>query len=180
MEMMHMSKSVSSSAALPVTHALLRFLIVINWLGGAAIVALLVLAPNKQWILSAFQLPSSPEGDRIVMGLRAVAVLGLAVIPLNYVVLKRLLAMVETVRAGDPFVAANALRLRAIAWALFVLQLLSVVIGAIGKAISTAAHPVHLDAGFSINGWLAVLLTFLLARVFAEGAHMREDLEGTV
>lgn len=38
----------------------------------------------------------------------------------------------------------------------------------------------HLDAGFSINGWLAVLLTFLLARVFAEGTHMREDLEGTV
>jgi hypothetical protein len=33
---------------------------------------------------------------------------------------------------------------------------------------------------FSINGWLAVLLTFLLARVFAEGALMREDLEGTV
>jgi len=47
-------------------------------------------------------------------------------------------------------------------------------------AISTPAHPLHLDAGFSINGWLAVLLTFLLARVFAEGAAMREDLEGTV
>ena len=29
-------------------------------------------------------------------------------------------------------------------------------------------------------GWLAVLLTFLLARVFAEGTLMRDDLEGTV
>ena len=94
--------------------------------------------------------------------------------------LKRLLGMVETVRAGDPFVAANADRLQAIAWALLVLQLLSIVIGAIGKAISTPAHPVDLDAGFSINGWLAVLLTFVLARVFAHGALMREDLEGTV
>jgi hypothetical protein len=46
--------------------------------------------------------------------------------------------------------------------------------------LSTPAHPVNLDAGFSINGWLAVLLTFVLARVFAEGALMREDLEGTV
>ena len=54
------------------------------------------------------------------------------------------------------------------------------VIGASGKAVSTPAHPVHLDAGFSINGWLAVLLTFLLARVFAEGTLMREDLKGTV
>jgi len=88
--------------------------------------------------------------------------------------------MVETVRAGDPFVATNAQRLRAIAWALLALQLLSLVIGAIGKMVSTPAHPVDLDAGFSINGWLAVLLTFLLARVFAEGTLMRDDLEGTV
>ena len=88
--------------------------------------------------------------------------------------------MVETVRAGDPFVAANAYRLHAIAWALLALQLLSIAIAAIGKAISTPANPVDLDAGFSINGWLAVLLIFVLARVFAEGALMREDLEGTV
>ncbi|MEO5617120.1 MAG: hypothetical protein ABIS67_05075, partial [Candidatus Eisenbacteria bacterium] len=54
---------------------------------------------------------------RLVMGLRAVAVIGLATIPLSYVILKRLLAIVETVRAGDPFVAANASRLQGIAWA---------------------------------------------------------------
>ena len=130
--------------------------------------------------MSAFKLSPSPEAERLVMGLRAIAVLGLAAIPLNYVVLKRLLAIVETVRAGDPFVAANAYRLQAIAWALLALQLLSLVIGAIAKTVSTPAHPLDIDAGFSINGWLAVLLTFLLARVFAEGALMREDLEGTV
>src|SRR6185436_12424128 len=157
-----MSRPASSSAALPTAYVVLRILIVLNWLGGAAILALLVVMPNEQWIMTAFKLSPSPEAERLVMGLRTIAVLGLAVIPLNYVVLKRLLAIVETVRAGDPFVAANADRLRAIAWALLTLQLLSIVIGAIGKTISTPAHPVHLDAGFSINGWLAVLLTFLL------------------
>jgi Protein of unknown function (DUF2975) len=175
-----MSRSASSSAALPIAHAVLRILIIANWLMGVAILALLVVMPNEQWIMSAFKLPPSPDAERVVMGLRAVAVLGLAVVPLNYIVLKRLLAIVETVRAGDPFVAANAYRLQAIAWALLALQLLSVVIGAIAKAVSTPAHPVHLDAGFSINGWLAVLLTFLLARVFAQGTLMREELEGTV
>ena len=175
-----MSKPVPSSAALPIAHVVLRILIILNWLGGAAILALLVVMPNEQWIMSAFQLAPSPEAKRLVMGLRAVAVLGLAAIPLNYVVLKRLLAIVETVRAGDPFVAANAARLRAIAWVLLALQLLSLVIGAIGKSISSPAHPVDLDAGFSINGWLAVLLRFILARVFAEGTLMRDDLEGTV
>jgi hypothetical protein len=168
------------SPALPIARVVLRILIVVNWLGGAAILALLVVMPNKEWIMSAFHLSPSPDADRLIMGLRAVAVLGLATIPLNYVVLKRLLAIVGTVREGDPFVAANASRLQTIAWSLLALQLFSLVIGAIGKAVSTPAHPVHLDAGFSINGWLAVLLTFLLARVFAEGTVMREDLKGTV
>ena len=150
-----MSKPAPSSAALPLAYVVLRILIVVNWLFGAAILALLVVSPNEQWIMSAFRLSPSPEAERLVMGLRAVAVFGLASIPLNYSVLKRLLAIVETVRAGDPFVAANASRLQAIAWALLALQLLSLVIAAIAKTVSTPAHPLDLDAGFSINGWLA-------------------------
>jgi len=175
-----MSSSVSSSAALPIAHVALRILIVVNWIGGALILVLLVAMPNEQWIMSAFKLSPSPEAERVVMGLRAVAVLGIVTIPLNYIVLKRLLEIVKTVREGDPFVAANAARLQTIAWVLLTLNILSMVIGAIGKAVNTPATPVHLNAGFSINGWLAVLLIFLLARVFAEGTHMREDLEGTV
>jgi len=168
------------SAALPIAHAALRILIVLNWLSGAAIALLLVAMPTRQWIMRSFNLSPSPEADQVILGLRAVAVLGLVAIPLNYLVLRRLLAIVETVRAGDPFVAANASRLQAIAWTLLGLQLLSLAIGAIAKAISSPEHPVHLQAGFSISGWLAVLLVFLLARVFAEGALMREELEGTV
>ena len=175
-----MPKPVSSSAALPIAHVVLRILIVLNWLGGLAILALLIVMPNERWIMSAFKLSPSPDAERVVMGLRAIAALGLVVIPLNYGVLKHLLAIVKTVREGDPFVAMNALRLRTIAWILLTLQLFSIVIGAIARAISTPEHPINLDAGFSISGWLAVLLTFLLARVFAAGTLMREDLEGTV
>ena len=175
-----MSRPAPSSAALPIAHVLLRILVVANWLMAGVILALLLVSPNERWIMSAFHLSPSPEAERLVMGLRAIATLGLVTIPLNFVLLKRLLAIVETVRGGDPFVPANAARLQTIAWVLLALQLLSIVIGAIGKAVSSAAHPVKLDAGFSINGWLAVLLTFLLARVFAEGTRMREDLEGTV
>jgi Protein of unknown function (DUF2975) len=175
-----MSRPASSSAALPIAHVVLRILVVMNWLMGAAILALLVVMPNEQWIMTAFKLAPSPEATRLVMGLRAIAVLGLGAIPLNHAVLTRLRAIVETVRSGDPFVAANGDRLQVIAWALLALQLLSLVIGAIAKTVSTPAHPLDLDAGFSISGWVAVLLTFLLARVFAEGTRMREDLEGTV
>ena len=170
----------TSSAALPLAHVVLRILVVLNWVMGAGIFALLFVVPTEQWILSALDLVPSPEADRVIFGLRAIALLGLAAIPVNYIVLKRLLEIVGTVRVGDPFVAANAYRLQAIAWLLLTLQILSMIIGAIGEAVSSPAHPVDIDAGFSINGWLAVLLTFLLARVFAEGTRMRDDLEGTV
>ena len=175
-----MSGPASSSAALPIAYIVLRILIVVNWLGGAVILVLLVAMPTRQWIMSSLDLSPSPEADRVVMGLRAIAVIGVALTPLNYLILKRLLAIVETVRAGDPFVAANAVHLQQIAWVLLTLQLLSLVVGAIVKTISTPEHPIHMSAGFSINGWLAVLLTFLLARVFAEGAYMREYLAATV
>ena len=175
-----MVKPTSSSAVLPIAHAMLRILIVLNWLTGIAILVLLLIAPNEHWIMSAFDLSPSPEAERLVMGLRAIAVLGLAAIPVNYAGLKRLLAIVETVRAGDPFVAANASRLQGIAWVLLALQLVSLVIDGIARTVALPGRPLDVDAGFSINGWLAVLLTFLLARVFAVGTRMREDLEGTV
>jgi hypothetical protein len=175
-----MTHRAASSAALPIAHLALRTLIVLNWLVGAAIVILLVAMPTERWIMSALELQPSPDADRVIAGLHWMAVLGVVSIPLNFLALKRLLAMVETVRAGDPFVAANARRLQVIAWVLLTLQLLSLVIGAIARTISTPAHPIDVDAGFSVSGWLAVLLTFLLARVFAEGTVMRDDLAGTV
>jgi hypothetical protein len=170
----------SYSAALPIAFVLLRLLVVLNWLVGAAILALLLVMPNERWIMAAFQLAPSREAEIIVMGLRAIAVAGLITIPINHLILKRLLAMVDTVRVGDPFVAANASRLQSIAWALLVLQLIGVVIWLIAETISTPAHPVDINAGASPSGWLGVLLTFVLARVFAVGTVMREDLEGTI
>ena len=171
----------SLGAALPMAYVFIRILIVLNWLVGACILGLLIATIiAEQWTFSALGIGSASGIPQAIAGLRAVAVLGLVSIPLNFMVLKRLLAIVVTVRQGDPFVAENAYRLNAIAWALLGLQLISLAIGAIGKAISTPHHPLHLDAGFSTSGWLAVILTFVLARVFTEGTLMRQDLEGTV
>jgi hypothetical protein len=171
----------SYAAALPIAHAVLRILIVLNRLFGAAILALLIATiVAEQWTFTALGFTPASAVPEMAAWLRAIPVLGLVAIPLNDLVLRRLLAIVETVRRGDPFVAANATRLQAIAWALVALQFVGIAIGGIGAAISTPANPLHLDAGFSVTGWLAVLLTFVLARVFAEGTRMREDLEGTV
>src|SRR5438045_9079355 len=141
-----MTRPASSSAALPIAYVMLLTLIVRTWMMVVVILALLFVMPNEQWILRSFGLAPSPESQRLVMGLRAIAVLGLAAIPLNYVVLKRLLAIVETVRAGDPFIAANAARLNAIGCALLALNVLSIVIGAIANSVSSPAHPLHISA----------------------------------
>ncbi|HEU4523080.1 MAG TPA: hypothetical protein VFT12_13815, partial [Thermoanaerobaculia bacterium] len=64
-----MGSPASSSAALPIAYGLLRILIVVNWLSGVAILALLLVSPNEQWIMSAFGLSPSAEAERLIMGL---------------------------------------------------------------------------------------------------------------
>jgi hypothetical protein len=168
------------SPVLPIAHAGLKIMIILNWVMAAFILALLFAAPTREWIIKSLDLSGSPDAERVVWSFRMIAALGLVSVPFNYVVLKRLLAIVDSVRDGNPFVAVNASRLQTIAWCMAAVQILSMSIGALGKSISTPEHPVQLGAGFSVNSWLAVLLTFVLARVFAEGTRMREDLDGTV
>jgi hypothetical protein len=169
-----------SSPSLPIAFIGLRMLIVLNWVYGAGVLFLLVgMFADRHWMMRALGFPPSAQSDPVLLGIRVIAALGLIAVPLNFAILSRLSAMVLTVRSGDPFVAANAYRLQAIGWFLLGLQVLSLGIGLIGKVISAPAH-LFLDAGLSPAAWLAVVLVFVLARVFAVGALMREDLEGTV
>lgn len=169
------------STALPAAWITLRILIVLNWVYAAIVAAILAgLFTSPDWTLTALGFSPPAATGSVLLGVRAIAALGLLAVPLNLMMLKRLLAMVETVRFGDPFVASNAYRMNEIAWIILGQQLIGLGVGLVGKAISTPAHPLHLGGGFSPSGWLAVVLTFVLARVFAEGTLMREDLHGTV
>ncbi len=169
------------STTLPVTWTALRILILLNWLSGAAIFALLVATVvAENWTFRALGITPGSALRPLMNGMRLIAVLGLLSVPINHAVLSRLLPIIETVRKRDPFVAANAYPLNMIAWALLALQLISLAIGIVAGAISTPEHSLRLDAGFSIPGWLCVFFTFILARVFAEGTLMREELDGTI
>src|SRR3954449_393764 len=130
------------SAALPVAYVVLRILVVVNWLYGAAVLGLVVFANSyPAWFMKAIDVPAGMDPKPIMLGLTAIATLGLLAVPLNHLILTRLLRMVKTVSRGDPFIRANAYRLNAIAWALLALQLLSMVIGGIGKAIASKQFP---------------------------------------
>ena len=172
----------SSTPALAASRTLLRVLLVLNLVVGAGIAALLAASFLFEETLMAGAVgePLSPATMPLVMGMRVIAAIGIASIPLNHIFLTRLLAIVDTVRAGDAFVLANAVRLQTIAWTLLGLEMLHLLVGAVITGASTDERPLDIEWSFSFNPWLAVLLLFVLARVFEHGARMRADLEGTV
>ncbi|PTS78058.1 DUF2975 domain-containing protein [Sphingomonas sp. HMWF008] len=96
-----------------------------------------------------------------------------------HLIFSRLLAMVATVRDGDPFTAANAQRLQTIGWALLAVQVLDLLLGAFSLWFA-ALHVDFATWSPSFGGWLATLMVFVLARVFRRGAEMRDDLALTV
>ncbi|SRR5579859_905859 len=151
-------------------------LTIVYGIGVALFLAASLIAPA--WLELAL---SGHEGiTSLTTGMRLMALIGLADAPLGYIFLTRLLAMVDSVRGGDPFIPENARRLMVIARTMLGIQLLNLAEGAISAAFSTPGN--QLDAGWepSIDGWLAVLLLFVLARVFHHGTQMRADLAGTV
>jgi hypothetical protein len=171
----------SHADALTLSRRVLRVLIKLNLLMGALILALLIASlVAESWVMKALGAPPAPGNSMLFLGMRLIMVIGICSVPIAHLVLARLLAIVETVKIGNPFVMANAVRLKTIAWAILGLELMHFTVGAIAEGVSTAAAPLNISSGFSLTRWLTVLLLFVLARVFEQGARMREDLEGTV
>ena len=159
----------------------LRVLIKLNLLMGALIMALLFASLVAEApVMRALGVRTSEFNSRLFFGMRVIMVIGICTVPVVHFVSRRLLMIVATVSTGNPFIVVNAARLRAIAWALLALDLMHFAVGAVGSRVSSAAGPLHLSWGFSLTRFFAVLLLFVLARVFEEGARMREELEGTV
>ena len=168
------------SNPLSLARTVLRVVRGLNILYAVGIVVLLLatlVAP--EWTFAA--LGVRPENvARMGVAMRAMAVVGIAGAVIAHLVLTHLLAIVDSVREGDPFVLANARRLQSIAWLVFAGELLHLVVGALAAFGSTPAQSLDVDWSFSFTPWIAVLMLFVLARVFEHGARLRADLEGTV
>ena len=166
---------------LVLSRRVLRVLTILNLLMGVLILALLVASLVSEGpVMGALGARPAPGNSMLFVGMRLIMVIGLCAIPVVQFVLTRLLTIVDTVTVGNPFVVANAERLKMIAWAVLGLELMHFAVGTVAASVSTTATPLHISWGFSLTRWLAVLMLFVLARVFEQGARMREDLEGTV
>jgi hypothetical protein len=166
------------SHALALARPAIQLVTVLNLLyGGLLLVFFIGSFVMADWPAKPLGYDPATMHAYLPLGLRAVEVLGLVMVGLVYLILRRLLAIVDSVRGGDPFVLANAERLQAIAWCLLGIELLRLAVAAIGAAVDI--HQLG-PSGFSVVPWLAILLLFVLAGVFMRGARMRSDLEGTV
>ncbi len=166
---------------LALSRRVLRALIKLNLLMGALILALLIASLISEAPVMGALGARPPQGNSMLfVGMRLIMVIGLGAVPVAHFVLTRLLTIVETVSVGNPFVVANAARLQGIAWAMLGLELMRFTVGIVAATVSTATAPLNISWGFSLTRWLAVLMLFVLARVFEQGARMREELEGTV
>ena len=168
--------------ALGLSRPVIVALMGLNAIYALAIGALLVGTYVLPWFLPA-ALKDFEGGDawQVHAAMRGIVVLGLIGAWITHRVLRQLLAIVDTVRDGDPFVAANAVRLQAIAWWVLAGEGIRLAVAAAIRYTRSFMPAADIDApAFSFAPLLAVLLLFVLARVFAEGARMRADLEGTV
>jgi hypothetical protein len=173
----HAPHSRALAASWRVLH-LVRKLNYVYAAGITAILAALLIAPDRTMTM----LGVSEDADRsaIYLAMRIIPVLGLIGAAVTDRILARIIAIVATVREGDPFVAPNAGRLEDIAWATLLLELIYLLVGAVASAASRPEQPLDLDWSFSITPWVSVLLLFVLARVFAYGTRLRDDLDGVV
>ena len=167
--------------ALPFTRKVLSVLIALNLIWGVLIALLLVASLIAGTpVMTALGIRSEPGSWALYVGMRSIMVFGLCGVPLTHLILTRLREIVGTVGAGDPFVGGNATRLAQIAWGVLGLEVLHVAVATAGWLVSTRETPVDVGRSFSIAPWLAVLLLFVLARVFEHGTRMREELEATI
>jgi hypothetical protein len=95
------------------------------------------------------------------------------------VIFFRLRQVFATLILGDPFRPENVGRLRIVGLGLIALE----VVGYVVRLALMWAIPEHessVDFSVNFSGWFAILVVFVLAEVFREGARLRRDAELTI
>lgn len=93
------------------------------------------------------------------------------------VIVRTLRQIFMTLTAGDPFHPDNINRLRLIGLMLAAIEIGRYVVWALTARL---AYVRRIEPSFSLTAWFAVLVVFVLAEVFREGARLRREAELTI
>ena len=144
-------------------------------LGGLLVCALLALLLPADWEIWSRLTQARARGPVLAAGLLAYSVY----VGVELFIVYRLRRIFGTLTAGDPFQPENVTRLRAIGFALAGLEVINYVTNlasswVFGAELRSARFP------FNPTAWFAVLVVFVLAEVFREGARLRAEAELTI
>ena len=164
------------------TRIALRAVMALCWLGIlAALCAFPIVYFDRSWLLQAAGLSAEQAQQQWLFPHFSLGLLGIVVLlSIGLVFLRHLQRFVRAVRGGHLFAHGHALRLRRMAWLMLAMELLSIAIGLHASWMGPAFAWMEVGGGMSITGLIAVLMLFVMARVFEAGAAMREDLDGVV
>lgn len=152
------------------------------WIGLAALgvltLAALLISLNPD-LLSQITLTTGGEEIR---SRGPVAVGGLAAATLYtggvLVIVDRLRRIFSTLTAGDPFHPDNVVRLRVVGLMLALLELGRYAVWGVSAWLMPGNKEV--EPTLSLTAWFSVLVVFVLAEVFREGARLRREAELTI
>ncbi|MBA0446031.1 DUF2975 domain-containing protein [Stenotrophomonas maltophilia] len=153
------------------------------WLGIlAALLAVPLVAHDRRWLLDSVHDTAAAAAHGNDLFLHFCLGLGVivALLVLCLLFLRHLLRLLQSAARERPFTHANAQRLQRMAWLMLAMELLSILIGAYAAWMGPDFTWMEVGGGMSITGLIAVLMLFVLARVFAAGAAMRDDLDGVI
>jgi hypothetical protein len=95
------------------------------------------------------------------------------------IIIFRLRQVFATLILGDPFRPENVGRLRIVGLALIALEVAGYGVR-LALVWAVPEHSENLDVSINLSGWFAILVVFVLAEVFREGARLRRDAELTI
>jgi hypothetical protein len=158
-----------------------RIALIVNRVFFVAVICLLLVSLIFHGQFAGWMLQPAAGRDlgAAATGMRLLMLIGIAMAVGTEILLRALLEIIASAGAGDPFISVNARRLRTIGWALLGLQCLEFPAFLLDKYFPSMGSAAP-DVSISPGGWIAVLMVFVLSRVFAAGAAMKDDLEGTV
>lgn len=150
---------------------------------AAILIALPVLLLNSAEVERQLVAQSATFGfGELMVRLIPLMLLALLLVGLVYRFAGLVRSIIDTVADGDPFVPENARRLTEMGWLALAGQVIAFGVMALAFLLTLGfpqAEPQG-EVSFSLNGVILVIILFILARVFRQGAAMRDDLEGTV
>ena len=137
---------------------------------------------NPSLLSENLKIEVQPDLNEVTGAILVAIFLGLIALGLMYDFVARLAHIIDTVGQGDPFTGENAGRLKRMGYLALAVQALGIMATALSEWIEPQLKDgtFDLQSDVSFSGLGLAIVLFILARVFAKGAEMREELEGTV